>query len=323
MCAAIERLERLFRGTVRGRLLPGEPLRAHTSFRVGGPADLLFFPADPADLRSGLCLAAAHGLPVLVMGRGTNLLVRDGGVRGLVVNLGDLNRIEGGEVPPQAAPGAPVEVSALGGTPLSRVINFAVRPGLSGLEWAAGIPGSVGGAIAMNAGAHGHSMGERVRWVDLVDATGNEERVPAAEISFSYRSTRFSRPGFVLDAGLELFVSTEQAVLEETKRCLEEHKRRLPFGWANAGSVFKNPPGDSAGRLIEAAGLKGERVGAAEVSAKHANVIVNLGQASAADILGLMDTIVARVQREFGVRLEPEIQVVGEERGTTATVRTT
>jgi UDP-N-acetylmuramate dehydrogenase len=321
MPTASEQLERLFRGAVRGRLLPGEPLRAHTSFRVGGPADLLFFPADPADLRSGLRLAAAHGLPVLVMGRGTNLLVRDGGVRGLVVNLGDLNRIEGGEIPHQAAAGTPVKLSALGGTPLSRVINFAVRPGLSGLEWAAGIPGSVGGAIAMNAGAHGHSMGERVRWVDLVDAAGNEERVPAAGISFSYRSARFSRPGFVLAAGLELLVSTEQAVLEETKRCLEEHKRRLPFGWANAGSVFKNPPGDFAGRLIEAAGLKGERVGGAEVSVKHANVIVNLAQASAADILGLMDTIIARVQREFGVVLEPEIQVVGE--GRHAMVRAT
>jgi UDP-N-acetylmuramate dehydrogenase len=314
MAAASERLERLFRPAVRGRLFPGESLRAHTSFRVGGPADLLFFPADPDDLRSGLRLARAHGLPVFVMGRGTNLLVRDGGLRGLVVNLGDLNRIEGGEIPHHAAPGTPVSLSALGGTPLSRVINFAVRPGLSGLEWASGIPGSVGGAIAMNAGAHGHSMGELVRWADLVDAEGNEERVSAGRIAFSYRSTRFPRPGFVVAAGLELLVRTEQEVLEETKRCLEEHKRRLPFGWANAGSVFKNPPGDFAGRLIEAAGLKGTRVGGAEVSVKHANVIVNIGQATAADIQGLMDTIIARVQRDFGVRLESEIQVVGEER---------
>jgi len=306
-------LERLFRPAVRGRLFPDEPLRGHTSFRVGGPADLLFFPADPDDLRAGLRRARAHGLPVLVMGRGTNLLVRDGGVRGLVVNLGDLNRIEGGEIPHHAAPGTPVGLSALGGTPLSRVINFAVRPGLSGLEWASGIPGSVGGAIAMNAGAHGHSMGEVVRWVELVDAEGNEERVPADRIAFGYRSTGFPRPGFVVTAGLELRVRTEPEVLAETKRCLEEHKRRLPFGWANAGSVFKNPPGDFAGRLIEAAGLKGARVGGAEVSVKHANVIVNIGQATAADIQGLMETISARVQRDFGIRLESEIQIVGEE----------
>jgi UDP-N-acetylmuramate dehydrogenase len=232
----------------------------------------------------------------------------------LVVNLGDLNRIEGGEVPHHAAPGTTVPLSVLGGTPLSRVINFAVRPGLAGLEWASGIPGSVGGAVAMNAGAHGHSMGERVRWVDLVDAAGSEERVPAGRIDFSYRHAAFPHPGFVVGVGLELAVASEPEVLAETKRCLEEHKRRLPFGWANAGSVFKNPPGDFAGRLIEAAGLKGLRVGGAEVSVKHANVIVNLGQATAADVLGLMDAITARVQREFGVRLEAEIQIVGEDR---------
>jgi len=253
-------------------------------------------------------------VPVLVMGRGTNLLVRDGGWRGLAVNLGDLNRVEGGGAPPQAAPGTPVEIAALAGTPLSRVINFAVGTGLSGLEWAAGIPGSVGGAVAMNAGAHGHSMGERVLWVDLIDDAGAEQRVPRAAIAFSYRSARLPRPGYVVEAGLQLAAATEPQVLAETKRCLEEHKRRLPFGWASAGSVFQNPPGDHAGRLIDAAGLKGARLGGAEVSAKHANVIVNLGQATAADILGLIGLIVEQVQRESGVRLEPEVRIVGEER---------
>jgi UDP-N-acetylmuramate dehydrogenase len=309
---AVERLERLFRPAVRGRLLAAEPLRAHTSFRVGGPADLLFFPVDREDLRAGLRLAAAHGVPVLVMGRGTNLLVRDGGVRGLVVNLGGLSGVSGGGAPPQSAPGASVEISALGGTPLSQVINFAVRAALSGLEWAAGIPGSVGGAIAMNAGAHGHSVGERVLWIDLMNPAGGEERVPRTAIAFAYRSARFPRPGFVVEAGLELEVGAEQQVLAETKRCLEEHKRRLPFGWASAGSVYKNPPGDAAGRLIEAAGLKGARVGGAEVSGKHANVIVNLGKATAADILGLMRLVEERVLAHSGVALEAEIQVVGE-----------
>jgi UDP-N-acetylmuramate dehydrogenase len=154
--------------------------------------------------------------------------------------------------------------------------------------------------------------------VDLLDEQGGEHRSERSAIDFFYRGSRLPRPGIVLEVGLRLLWRGEQAVLEETKRCLEEHKRRLPFGWANAGSVFKNPPGDFAGRLIEAAGLKGQRVGGAEVSAKHANVIVNLGQATAADILALIDAITARVQREFGVRLEPEIQVVGEEQRATA-----
>jgi UDP-N-acetylmuramate dehydrogenase len=302
----VEHLERRFRGAVRGRLLAAEPLRGHTSLRVGGPADLLFFPADRDDLRAGLALAAELAVPVFVMGRGTNLLVRDGGIRGLVVNLGDLSGVSGGEGP---------ELVALGGTPLSMVINAAVRRGLSGLEWASGIPGSVGGAIAMNAGAHGHSMGERVAWVDLVDAAGAEWREPGAAIAFAYRSARFARPGFIAAAGLALTPAAEPQVLAETKRCLEEHKRRLPFGWASAGSVYKNPPGDHAGRLIEAAGLKGARVGEAEVSAKHANVIVNLGQASAADVLALMRQVEERVRERFGVALEPEVQVVGEDAG--------
>jgi UDP-N-acetylmuramate dehydrogenase len=302
MAAEHERLERLFRPAVRGRLLPRELLRAHTSFRVGGPADLLFFPADPDDLRSGLRLARAHGLPAFVMGRGTNLLVRDGGIRGLVINLGDLNRIEGGEIPHQAAPGTPVSLSSLGGTPLSRVINFAVRPGLSGLEWGAGIPGSVGGAIAMNAGAQGPA-----RATCRLDSSKprDEERVPS--------DGRF-RTAALLSA--PVFVGRTGTAGRADRRCSrrpalpEEHKRRRSAG-RRIG--LQEPAGDFAGRLIEAAGLKGERVGGAEVSVKHANVIVNIGQATAADIQGLMETITARVQQDFGVRLESEIQIVGED----------
>jgi UDP-N-acetylmuramate dehydrogenase len=247
------------------------------------------------------------------MGNGTNHLVPDGGVRGLVVQLSSLAGLSGGETPPAPEPGARVEIAALAGTPLSRVINFAVKRGLSGLEFAAGIPGSVGGAVAMNAGAHGRSVGERVLWVDLLDPAGDEHRVPREEIAFAYRSTRFPREGFVVETGLEFAARGEPEVLLETKRCLEEHKRRLPFGWGSAGSVFKNPPGDAAGRLIEAAGLKGLRVGGAEVSAKHANVIVNVDQATAADILELMRLVVERVERVSGAKLEAEIRVVGED----------
>lgn len=311
--AATERLERSFRGAVRGRVLAEEPLGNHTSFRVGGPAELLFFPSDRADLALGVRLAAARGLPVLVMGNGTNLLARDGGVRGLVVHCGALAGIAGGDPGPAPAPGDPVALSALAGTLLSRLINFAVARGLSGLEWAAGIPGTVGGATVMNAGAYGASFGDVVCWVDLVDGAGGEFRAGRADIAFGYRSCAFPRPGAVVEVGLELAWRGEAAVLAEVKRVLAERERRLPVGWGNAGSVFKNPPGDHAGRLIEAAGCKGLRLGGAEVSAKHANVIVNLGRATAADILGLMRLVAERVRERFGVVLEPEVRVVGDD----------
>ncbi len=307
--AGLARLGERLRAGGRGVLLAGEPMREHTSLRAGGPADLLYRPADREDLLAALGLAAAAGVPVLVVGNGTNLLVRDGGVRGLVVHCGSLDGIR--DEGPEPG-GAGHVIAALAGTRLSRVINFAVKAGLAGLEFAAGIPGTVGGAVAMNAGAHGRSLGERVAWVDLAAPDGAVARVGGGEISFAYRSTRFPRPGVVVEAGLRLEPSTEAAVLAETKRCLEEHKRRLPFGWGSAGSVFKNPPGDAAGRLIDAAGCKGLRIGGAEVSAKHANVIVNVGQASAADIEGLIDAVAGRVRERFGVELEPEVRIVGE-----------
>jgi UDP-N-acetylmuramate dehydrogenase len=307
--AAVARLAERLGAGARGRLLVGEPLRAHTSLRVGGPADLLLFPADREDLLAALSLAAAEGVPVLVIGNGTNLLVRDGGVRGLVLHCGSLEGIRD-EGP--VAGGGGHGLAALAGTRLTRVINFAVKAGLSGLEFAAGIPGTVGGAVAMNAGAHGHSVGDAVAWVDLAGLDGSLERFGRDRLAFAYRSAAFPRPGIVVEVGLRLVPAPEAAVLAETKRCLEEHKRRLPFGWGNAGSVFKNPPGEAAGRLIDAAGCKGLRVGGAEVSAKHANVIVNVAQASAADIERLMGLVAERVRERSGVALEPEVKVVGD-----------
>jgi UDP-N-acetylmuramate dehydrogenase len=220
--------------------------------------------------------------------------------------------MRGGESPAAPAPGDPVELAALAGTFLSRLINFSVSRGLSGMEWAAGIPGTVGGAAVMNAGAGGASFGDYVTWVDLLDERGAEHRAERAAIEFGYRGSRFPRPGIVLEVGLRLAWRGEAAVLEAVKRTLAERERRMPFGRGNAGSVFKNPPGGHAGRIIEEAGLKGARVGGAEVSAKHANVIVNLGGATAADVLALMDLVVERVAGSAGIRLEPEIKVVGE-----------
>lgn len=311
--AMADRYEALFRGRLRGRLLAAEPLRSYTSFRVGGPADLLFFPADRADLCAALRLAAAEAVPVFVMGNGTNLLVRDGGIRGLVVHLSSLEGIRGGEFPAPPALGDTVEIAVLAGTFLSRVINYSVSRGLSGLEFAAGIPGTTGGAAIMNAGAGDSCFGDLVTWVDFADAAGEEFRTVRAAIVYGYRSSNFPRPGIALEVGLQLQWRGEATVLEAVKRTLVARERRLPFGWGNAGSVFKNPPGGYAGRIIEAAGLKGLRVGGAEVSAKHANVIVNLGGASSADILALMRMVTERVRESAGILLEPEIKIVGED----------
>jgi len=195
---------------------------------------------------------------------------------------------------------------------LSRVINFSVERGLSGLEFAAGIPGTVGGAAWMNAGAHGCCFGEIVVWVEMVEESGGLVRLPREEIEFFYRGSRWPREGIIAQVGLRLVYRGEQPVLERVKHCLSERGKRLPLGVGMAGSVFKNPPGDFAGRIIEAQGLKGLRIGQAEVSTKHANVIVNLGSATARDIQRLMEVIAGRVEEKEGIRLEREIKVVGE-----------
>jgi len=310
----VERLELKLREVCRGRLLKAEALKNYTSFRVGGPADLLFFPVDTDDLAAALRTASAAGEPVFVMGNGTNLLVRDGGIRGLTVHTGDMEGItEHRDRMKPLADGEGVNLAVMAGTLLSKVINHSVNRGLSGLEFAAGIPGTVGGAAWMNAGAHGSSFGDIVTWAAMVDRSGGISRIPREEIDFFYRGTRWPLEGVVAEVGLRLTFRGEPFVLEQVKHCLSERGKRLPLGVGMAGSVFKNPTGDFAGRIIERAGLKGLRVGQAEVSRKHANVIVNLGGASAREIQELVETVARRVKEVEGIALETEIDIVGEE----------
>jgi UDP-N-acetylmuramate dehydrogenase len=309
------KLEEALRSRIRGTLLAEEPLRNHTSFRVGGEADILFYPADSDDLVAALRMARDEALPVIVMGNGTNLLVRDGGVRGLTVHTGQMVGIGDEGVPDAPSAGEPVELSALAGTSLSRLINYSVSKGLSGLEFAAGIPGTVGGAAHMNAGAHGSSFGDVVSWAERVDRSGEKQRFLRGEIEFFYRGSRWPREGIVTEVGLRLVYRGEKHVLERVKSCLSERGKRLPIGVGMAGSVFKNPEGDYAGRIIEDTGLKGMRVGQAEVSRKHANVIVNLGGATAGEILQLVETVARMVEKKTGIVLEKEIDIIGEDRG--------
>jgi UDP-N-acetylmuramate dehydrogenase len=297
-----------------GNILRDEPLRNHTSFRVGGPADLLLFPAGVEELSEAVKAAQEEGVPLFVMGNGTNLLVLDGGVRGLTIHTGGMDGIERPSGEKEADEGEAVDLILLAGTLLSRLINYSIGKGLSGVEFAAGIPGTVGGGVWMNAGAHGWSFGDIVTWVELVDTNGEIFRCERSEIEFFYRGSRWPRKGIIARVGVQLISRGETAVLEEVKRCLSERGKRLPIGVGMAGSIFKNPPGDYAGRIIEEQGFKGVRTGNAEISRKHANVIVNLGGATAADVLSLVRTVTAAVEDKTGLRLETEIDIVGEER---------
>lgn len=284
-------------------------MAAHTSLKVGGPADLYAAPQDLADLERLVRVAAEARVPVFVVGAGSNLLVRDGGVRGVVVRLSRLAavRLEGDRLYAEA------------GVNLPRLVKHAERRGLSGLEFAAGIPGTVGGAVVMNAGTPQGEMSDVVERVWVLGCDGQLRDYPCDALGFRYRSSRFlagtgrkfPRPGIVVGAVFQLH-QRSPAVVEGRVREVTRHRLKTqPLALPNAGSIFKNPPGRHAGRLIEAVGLKGRRVGDAQVSELHANFIVNRGRATARDVLRLIRMIERRVEEVHGVRLEREVQVVG------------
>ncbi len=293
---------------VRGEIRPGEPLAGHTTLRIGGPADLYVLPAGEEDVAAAVRAARLLGMPLTVLGRGSNILVPDEGVRGMVLD-------------PVAATtwlrfqGSRVEVGA--GYPLPGLVRAAVERGLGGLEDLGGIPGSVGGALCMNAGAGGQTIGDVTVWVDAVGTGGERYRLFAEQLGFGYRYSRLLEgDGVVLAAGLELRPAAREALQARLRAGEERRRRTQPLHLPNAGSVFKNPPGDHAGRLLDAAGCKGLRVGGAQISPRHANFIVNLGNATAADVLALMAEAYRRVRDAFGVRLEPEIRLLGAPPGT-------
>ncbi|MCG5533659.1 UDP-N-acetylmuramate dehydrogenase [Halorhodospira sp. 9621] len=293
----------------RRRIRPGEwreqePLAGYTTWRVGGPARRLCCPAG----RDGLvdCLARLPAdEPLLWCGLGSNLLVRDGGVAGTVVlTQGGLDEL---------VVGAHGRVHAEAGVACGRLARAAVREGLAGLEFLAGIPGTVGGALALNAGAWGGETWERVVEVETIDRQGHIRRRAPADFRIGYRSVAGPAGEWFLAATWELPPADAQ-VLRERVRALLQHRNAVqPVGQPTCGSVFRNPTGDAAGRLIEEAGLKGARRGGARVSERHANFIINEG-GSAADIEGLMAQVRERVAVVHGVWLEPEVHVIGEVR---------
>lgn len=280
------------------------PMARFTSLRVGGAADAVAEPADRAELLGVLRLCAAHRLPHSSIGAGFNTLCLDGGLDGVVIQLGRMRRLE-------ERPGALVRAEA--GVSHSQVMNFCIQRGFAGLEFAAGIPGTVGGWVAMNAGIPGREMSDVVREIEIASPTGGGIRhLAREELHFRYRALRGLAAGSVVVSALfAVELETPAEVRAEVEGLLERRARTQPLSVPSCGSVFKNPPGDYAGRLIESAGLKGRRIGGAEISTLHANFIANVGRATAADVLALVEEARASVLRASGRRLEPEVRIVG------------
>lgn len=290
--------------TVRGHVYANEPMWRHTSFRIGGPADVLVVPKDKEDLIALLQVISDLQAPFYVVGAGTNLLVRDEGVRGVVIRIAgtfsDVSREKGSVVKSGAGALLPV------------VCHKAASWGLSGLEFANGIPGTVGGAIAMNAAAYGCSICEVVQVVRAVTYEGRCLEFGRDELEPGVKTTRVLQdPLIVVEADFALQHDDPDAIGERMNRYFGERSRRQPLSLPSAGCAFKNPAGEGAGRFIDAAGLKGTRIGGAEVSRVHANFIVNTGDATAKDVLSLMEKVQDVVYSRFGVTLEPELRVLG------------
>lgn len=291
------------RQPLRGVLSSDEPMSKHTSWRVGGPADHYYQPADLDDLTRFLSQLSIDE-PLTWVGLGSNLLVRDGGIRGTVIAtsgvLNELQLVEGNQVRVEA------------GVSCAKVARFCARQGLTGAEFLAGIPGTMGGALAMNAGAFGGETWEIVTAVETLKVPGRRHVRMADEYEVGYRSVKGPAGEWFVAADLKLIPGDSAESLAKIKRLLAQRGDTQPTSLPNAGSVFRNPVGDHAARLIEACGLKGACVGGACVSDKHANFIINTGDAKAADIESLINRVALTVEREQGVVLEREVRIVGE-----------
>ncbi|MBW2334995.1 MAG: UDP-N-acetylmuramate dehydrogenase [Deltaproteobacteria bacterium] len=282
------------------------PMSQYTTLRIGGNVEALYKARDLNALREMKTFLMDEGIPYLVTGRGSNLLVRDGGLNGVAIIL------EGSFAVVNYNSMAEPHIVAGAGMPLYNLVDFCIENGLSGAEFLAGIPGTVGGGVAMNAGSWGQEMKGVINEVTMLTGRGIVETRDKGRLKFSYRELELNAGEIILNAMLSLKFDTPALIRKKVVLNLKRRKERFPFGMPSAGSIFKNPKGDYAGRLIEAVGLKGKTIGGAMISAKHANVIVNKDKASSSDILSLMDLAAAKVREMFNIQLLPEIKVVGE-----------
>lgn len=294
-----ERLEQAV-GDMRGEVYWNEPLSQHTSLKIGGPADVLVVPHSLQDLQGLVMRSLRAKMPPFVMG-GTNLLVRDGGIRGLVVKLARFQAIRQLDE---------TMLEAEAGALMPRLARYASKCNLTGLEFALGIPGTVGGAVVMNAGTREGEMADVLVGLRILSPDGSVREVTRSEMAFGYRWSQLPR-GIIVAAHLRLRSSRKEQIHHLMQRSIHHRKTTQPLKLPNAGSVFKNPNGHFAAQLIESAGFKGYRIGDAQVSEQHANFIVNRGGATARDVLRLIRTVGKRVEERTGITLELELRIVG------------
>lgn len=300
----MDRLKELLTIIDKEKLYINEPMSKHTTFRVGGPADFYAVPSCTDEVKGLVDYCKKTDMPYYIIGNGSNLLVGDKGFRGLIIqiskNMSDIE-VEG------------TKVKAYAGALLSKVASVILNEELTGFEFAAGIPGTVGGAVRMNAGAYGGEMKDILESADVLDNEGNVINLSNEELKLSYRSSIVSEKGYVV---LRATYNLKKGNKDEIKALMDDLKNRRvtkqPLEFPSAGSTFKRPEGYFAGKLIQDAGLRGFSVGGAQVSEKHCGFVINKGNATAKDIVDLMDQVILKVQNEFGVTLEPEVRRIGE-----------
>ena len=290
-----------------GKILYDEPMSQHASLAVGGNADALVFIKSEDQLLEIIKKLREKKINFVPVGNLTNIIVRDGGYRGVILLMTGMKKISY-----EYTPDAGYLISAQAGAALVKVVNMSVSNELTGLEFCAGIPGTVGGAVSMNAGAYGKEMKDVIRAISLLDASGEIKTMNKEEISFSYRKTLLPPDTIILGAQFKLKKDEREKIKKRISEILQWRQKKHPLEFPNAGSIFKNLPMQIAGKLIEDMGMKGMNVGGAQISTKHANFIVNRGSAKAADVLELIALIQSKAEKEKGVKLETEVVIIGE-----------
>ena len=285
-----------------------EPMKNYTSLRIGGPADIFVEPRDQTALAELYLALEKNQIPFFLLGAGTNILVKDGGIEGVVISMKSFRRTETVRMDKDH-----VYLSVEAGVPLQRLVNLAAEKGHAGIEGLTGIPGTVGGALFGNAGAFGYEMKDVVMTLQIMDTGARVKTVKSRDIDFRYRGTSIQPHQFILGAEMKLRKDTSESITSRTQHFLQTKKDSQPLWERSAGCVFKNPQGFSAGKLIEEAGCKGLRIGDIEVSTLHANFFINRGRGKATEFLDLMNMVIQKVQAQSDVLLEPEVKIVGRD----------